>query len=127
MGKNQGTWLSAFSSGLNCFVNMTHVPSSVNLPCKIKKATTFSESGDLVVLVVLVLVVLLMVPVEGADGGAGAGGAGANGGDGVGGAGAGCNACINSGSSDGGFSGKPSPGVELGRLFLPTRPAQGLF
>lgn len=52
---------------------MTHVPSSVNLSCRIKKATTISESGDLVVLVVL-------VPVEGADGGDGAGGAG--GGDG---------------------------------------------
>lgn len=48
---------------------MTHVPSSVNLPCRIEKATTISESGDLVVLVVL-------VPVEGADGGDGAGGAG---------------------------------------------------
>lgn len=41
----------------------------------------------------------------------GAGGTG----DGVGVAGAGCGVCTNSGSSDGGFSGKPSPCVELGR------------
>lgn len=45
----------------------------------------------------------------------GAGGTG----DGVGVAGADCGVCTNSGSSDGGFSGKPSPCVELGRLFLP--------
>lgn len=79
MGESQDTWLPAFSFVLNSFVNMTHAPSSVNLPCRMKKATPFSESGDLVVPVVMVL--LLVVPVEGADGG-----------DGVGGAGAGCGA-----------------------------------
>lgn len=60
---------------------MTHAPSSVNLPCRMKKATTFSESGDLVVLVVMVLLLVVPVEVEGADGS-----------DGVGGAGAGCGA-----------------------------------
>lgn len=68
-------------------------------------------------------VMVLVVPVERVDGGSGAGGAG----DGVGGAGSGCDARTNSGSSDGGCSGKPSPGVELGRLFVPQRPRQGLF
>lgn len=60
-------------------------------------------------------VMVLVVPVEGMDGGSGVGGTG----DGVGVAGADCGACTNSGSSDGGFSGKPSPCVELGSLFLP--------
>lgn len=60
-------------------------------------------------------VMVLVVPVERMDGGSGAGCTG----DGVGGAGTGCGACTNSGSSDGGFSGKPSPCGELGRLFLP--------
>lgn len=63
----------------------------------------------------LMVVMVLVELVERMDGDSGAGGAG----DGVGGAGTGCDACTNNGSSDGGFSGKPSPCVELGRLFLP--------